>query len=29
LGKEGGLLGDLHRLWRDDDFPVTMDRWSL
>jgi UDP-N-acetyl-D-galactosamine dehydrogenase len=29
LSKEGGLLADLHGLWRDGDFPVTMDRWSL
>ncbi|HEV7660412.1 MAG TPA: nucleotide sugar dehydrogenase [Allosphingosinicella sp.] len=29
LGTEGALLADLHGLWRDGDFPVTMDRWSL
>jgi UDP-N-acetyl-D-galactosamine dehydrogenase len=29
LSKEGGLLADLHGLWRDSDFPVTIDRWSL
>ncbi|HVQ07438.1 MAG TPA: nucleotide sugar dehydrogenase [Allosphingosinicella sp.] len=29
LSKEDGLLADLHGLWRDGDFPVTMDRWSL
>jgi UDP-N-acetyl-D-galactosamine dehydrogenase len=26
---EGGLLADLHDLWRGRDFPVTMDRWAL
>jgi UDP-N-acetyl-D-galactosamine dehydrogenase len=29
LVREGGLLADLHALWRGYDFPVTMDRWSL
>src|SRR5205085_2782652 len=29
LVSEGGLLADLHDLWRGADFPVTMDRWSL
>jgi UDP-N-acetyl-D-galactosamine dehydrogenase len=29
LVAEGGLLADLHDLWRGADFPVTMDRWSL
>jgi UDP-N-acetyl-D-galactosamine dehydrogenase len=29
LVQDGGLLADLHDLWRGHDFPVTMDRWSL
>ncbi|HYD12473.1 MAG TPA: nucleotide sugar dehydrogenase [Allosphingosinicella sp.] len=29
LVSEGGLLADLHDLWRGADFPVTMDRWTL
>jgi UDP-N-acetyl-D-galactosamine dehydrogenase len=26
---EGGLLADLHGIWRGVDLPVTIDRWSL
>lgn len=26
---EGGLVADLHGIWRDRDFPATLDRWSL
>ena len=29
LGCEGSLVADLHGLWRDGNFPETMDRWSL
>jgi UDP-N-acetyl-D-galactosamine dehydrogenase len=29
LVSDGGLLADLHDLWRGADFPVTMDRWAL
>ncbi|HTU12687.1 MAG TPA: nucleotide sugar dehydrogenase [Allosphingosinicella sp.] len=29
LAQEGGLLADLHALWRGADFPANMDRWSL
>lgn len=29
LVQHGGLLADLHDLWRGHEFPVTMDRWAL
>ena len=29
LVSEGGLLADLHGIWRGVDLPVTIDRWSL
>ena len=29
LAREGGLVADLHDLWRGGDFPANMDRWSL
>jgi len=29
LSREGGLVADLHQIWRAGDFPETIDRWSL
>lgn len=29
LSREGGLVADLHGIWRGGDFPATIDRWSL
>jgi UDP-N-acetyl-D-glucosamine/UDP-N-acetyl-D-galactosamine dehydrogenase len=29
LTQSGGLLADLHDIWRRAEFPATMDRWSL
>ena len=29
LSRKGGLVADLHGIWRDGDWPVAVDRWSL
>jgi len=29
LSADGGLIADLHGIWRDGDFPEATDRWSL
>lgn len=29
LSRDGGLVADLHGIWRDGDFPAAVDRWSL
>ena len=29
LARDGGLVADLHNLWRGGDFPANMDRWAL